>query len=209
MYNYAKIEVIVEENNLNESINNSITILSTIKYNKDIIINLMENDLLNYKDESLNLCYSISMTTRKPRPLEKDGVDYFFVDVDTFKDKIEKGELLEHAQFVGNFYGTPQFYVDQLLSEGKNVVLEIEVQGALQVMEKRPDALTIFIVPPSLDELERRIRGRSTEEDSIVLKRLEKAKNELETKDKYKHIIVNDTINEAVLKISEIIKENV
>ena len=162
-----------------------------------------------FKDESLNLCYSISMTTRKPRPLEKDGVDYFFVDVDTFKDKIEKGELLEHAQFVGNYYGTPQFYVDQLLSEGKNVVLEIEVQGALQVMEKRPDALTIFIVPPSLEELERRIRGRSTEEDAVVLKRLEKAKNELETKDKYKHIIVNDTINEAVLKISEIIKENV
>lgn len=161
-----------------------------------------------FKDETLNLNYSISMTTRKPRPMEKEGVDYFFVDVETFKDKIKQGELLEYAQFVGNYYGTPQFYVDQLLSEGKNVVLEIEIQGALQVMNKRPDALTIFIAPPSLEELERRIRGRSTEEDSVVLERLEKAKKELEIQDKYKYVVVNDTIKESVLQISKIIKEN-
>lgn len=107
-----------------------------------------------FKEESLNLAYSISMTTRYKRPGEKEGIDYFFVDVDTFKKKIEQGELLEYAQFVGNYYGTPKAYVDQLLDEGKNVVLEIEVQGALQVMKKVPDALTIFLVPPSMEELE-------------------------------------------------------
>ena len=107
-----------------------------------------------FKEESLNLAYSISMTTRYKRPGEREGIDYFFVDVDTFKKKIEQGELLEYAQFVGNYYGTPKAYVDQLLDEGKNVVLEIEVQGALQVMKKVPDALTIFLVPPSMEELE-------------------------------------------------------
>lgn len=113
-----------------------------------------------FKDDSLNLAYSISMTTRKPRPNERDGIDYFFVEEEEFKKKVSEGKLLEWAQFVGNYYGTPKDYVDQLLSEGKNVVLEIEVQGALQVMERCPDATTIFIVPPSMEELERRTRGR-------------------------------------------------
>ncbi len=161
-----------------------------------------------FKDESLNLCYSISMTTRQPRPNEVHGKDYFFVSVDEFKDKIEKGELLEHAQFVGNYYGTPQFYVDQLLEEGKNVVLEIEVQGALQVMNKRPDALTIFILPPSLEELERRIRGRSTEEDAVVRERLNKAIKELETKDRYQYNVVNETVSVTVEQIADIIKKH-
>ena len=116
-----------------------------------------------FKEKSLNLAYSISMTTRKPRPKEREGVDYFFVEEKDFQAGIEKGELLEYAQFVGNYYGTPKFYVEKLLNEGKNVVLEIEVQGALQVMEKCPKALTIFLVPPSFEELERRIRGRRTE----------------------------------------------
>ena len=124
-----------------------------------------------FKDESLNLSYSISMTTRKPRPAETEGVDYFFVDEKTFVDKIAQGGLLEWARFVGNYYGTPKDNVDRLLDEGKNVVLEIEVQGALQVMKKCPDALTIFLVPPSLEELERRIRGRRTESEDIVKER--------------------------------------
>ena len=106
-----------------------------------------------FKDDSLNLAYSISMTTRKPRPTERDGIDYFFVEEDEFKEKIENGELLEYAKFVGNYYGTPRFYVEKLLSEGKNVVLEIEVQGALQVIAKFPDSLTIFLVQPSFEEL--------------------------------------------------------
>ncbi len=161
-----------------------------------------------FKDESLNLAYSISMTTRLPRERERDGIDYFFVSQETFEENIEKDELLEHAAFVGNYYGTPKRYVEQLLDEGKNVVLEIEVQGALQVMEKRPDALTIFLVPPSFEELERRIRGRNTETEEVVRERLEKASRELKTKDKYKYVVVNDDVMLAKEKIAEIIKSN-
>lgn len=161
-----------------------------------------------FKDESLNLAYSISMTTRKPRPTEKEGVDYFFVSEAEFKDKIEKGELLEYAQFVGNYYGTPQFYVEKLLSEGKNVVLEIEVQGALQVMAKCPHVLTIFLVPPSMEELERRIRGRRTEEESIVQERLAKARKEIATQNEYKYVVENDDVVAAKKKIAQIIQDN-
>lgn len=161
-----------------------------------------------FKDDSLNLAYSISMTTRKPRPNERDGVDYFFVAEDKFKSKIDDGELLEWAQFVGNYYGTPKDYVDHLLNEGKNVVLEIEVQGALQVMEKCPEATTIFIVPPSMEELERRIRGRRTEVEEIVQQRLAKARKEIATKDEYKYVVENDDIVEAKNMIAKIIREH-
>lgn len=161
-----------------------------------------------FKDDSLNLAYSISMTTRKPRPVERDGIDYFFVEEDEFKRKIHEGKLLEWAQFVGNYYGTPKDYVDQLLDEGKNVVLEIEVQGALQVMEKCPEATTIFIVPPSMEELERRIRGRRTEDENIVQQRLAKARKEIATKDEYKYVVENDDILEAKDKIAKIIREH-
>ena len=161
-----------------------------------------------FKDETLNLAYSISMTTRKPRPNEKEGVDYFFVSEKEFEDKIEKGELLEYAKFVGNYYGTPRFYVDELLKEGKNVVLEIEVQGVLQVMAKCPDALTIFLVPPSFEELERRIRGRRTEAEEVVKERLDKARKEIATKDEYKYVVENDDVLLAKEKIAQIIKEN-
>ena len=142
-----------------------------------------------FKEESLNLAYSISMTTRYKRPGEKEGIDYFFVDVDTFKKKIEQGELLEYAQFVGNYYGTPKAYVDQLLDEGKNVVLEIEVQGALQVMNKR-------------------IRGRRTEAEDVIKERLDKARREIATKDQYKHVVVNDDVMRAKDDIVKIIEEN-
>ncbi|MEG0276117.1 MAG: guanylate kinase [Coprobacillus sp.] len=161
-----------------------------------------------FKDESLNLAYSISMTTRKPRPTEVDGTDYFFVEEEDFKEKIEQGELLEYAKFVGNYYGTPKFHVEQLLNEGKNVVLEIEVQGALQVMQKCPDALTIFLVPPSFEELERRIRGRRTEEETVVKERLDKARKEIATKEEYKYVVENDDVLAAKDKIAEIIREN-
>ena len=162
-----------------------------------------------FKEESLNLAYSISMTTRYKRPGEREGIDYFFVDVDTFKKKIEQGELLEYAQFVGNYYGTPKAYVDQLLDEGKNVVLEIEVQGALQVMKKVPDALTIFLVPPSMEELERRIRGRRTEDESVMRERLSKAEREIKTKDSYKHVVVNNTVEQAAKEIAQIIRDHI
>lgn len=161
-----------------------------------------------FEDESLNLAYSISMTTRLPRVGERDGVDYFFVSNEEFQKKIDEDGFLEYAQFVGNCYGTPKDYVDQLLNEGKNVVLEIEVQGALQVMKKCPHALTIFLVPPSMEELEKRIRGRRTEEEEIVRQRLDKAKREIATQNEYKYVVCNDNVEEAKNKIAEIIKIN-
>ena len=132
------------------------------------------------KNDDLKLSYSISMTTRKPRNGEVDGVNYFFVDRDTFLKAIDDGELLEHAEFVGNMYGTPVSYVEKLRNEGRNVLLEIEVQGAMQVKKKCPDALSIFIIPPSMEELASRIRGRNSEPEEIVQQRLDKAKKEME-----------------------------
>ncbi len=161
-----------------------------------------------FKDESLNLAYSISMTTRKPRPGEQEGIDYFFVDEAKFEEKIKAGKLLEWAKFVGNYYGTPKDYVEQLLDQGKNVVLEIEVQGALQVMEKCPDATTIFLVPPSFEELERRIRGRRTEPEDVVQERLAKARKELATQNEYKYVVENDDVILAKDKIADIIKNH-
>ncbi len=161
-----------------------------------------------FQDESLNLAYSISMTTRLPRVGEQDGVQYFFVTKEQFEQKIAEDGFLEYATFVGNYYGTPKDYVEKLLNDGKNVVLEIEVQGALQVMAKCPEALTIFLVPPSMEELEKRIRGRRSEEEDIVRQRLDKAKKEIATKDEYKYVVCNDDIQVAKDKIAKIIKEN-
>lgn len=161
-----------------------------------------------FEEKDLNLVYSISMTTRSPRPGEEEGVHYFFVDEATFKNKINEEGFLEYAQFVGNYYGTPKDNVEMHLNKGENVVLEIEVQGALQVMEKRPDALTIFLVPPSMEELERRIRGRRTEKESVVRERLDKARKEIETKDEYKYVVCNDDVMRAKNEIAKIIREN-
>lgn len=159
-----------------------------------------------FKDEDLNLSYSISMTTRNKRPNENDKIDYYFVDKETFKKAIANDGLLEWAEFVGNYYGTPKDEVERLRNEGKNVVLEVEVQGALQVMEKVKDALSIFIVPPSLEVLETRIRNRRTEEEEVVQKRLNKAKSEINLSDKYDHVVVNDDVYRCSHEISQIIK---
>ena len=162
-----------------------------------------------FKMDDLNLAYSISMTTRKPRPGEVNGVDYYFVDQATFNQKIQEDGFLEYAQFVSNSYGTPKDKVEEMLEEGKNVVLEIEVQGALQVMEKVPEALTFFLVPPSMEELERRIRGRKTEAESVMQERLAKAEREIKTKDSYKHVVVNNTVEQAANEIADIIRHNI
>lgn len=161
-----------------------------------------------FEDESLNLAYSISMTTRAPRLGEVEGVHYFFVTVEEFEAKIKEDGFLEHASFVNNYYGTPKDYVEKLLDEGKNVMLEIEVQGALQVMKKCPEALTIFLVPPTMEELEKRIRGRRTEDEDVVLERLNKAKAEIATKDEYKYVVCNDDVTRAKDEIAQIIREN-
>ena len=158
------------------------------------------------KNEDLKLSYSISMTTRSPRSGEQDGVNYFFVSKDEFNKSIAEGDLLEHAEFVGNMYGTPKAYVEKLRNEGRNVLLEIEVQGAMQVKEKCPDALSIFIIPPSMDELAKRIRGRASEPEEIVQQRLEKAKKEMELIPQYKYVVCNDDPILASDIISAIIK---
>ena len=160
------------------------------------------------KDERLNLAYSTSMTTRKPRAGEVDGKDYFFSTREDFEKAIQEGGLLEWAEFVGNYYGTPLKEVNRLRDEGKNVLLEIEVQGAIQVQEKCPDAVSIFIIPPSMEELERRIRGRRTESEDIVKERLDKARKEIQTKDEYKYVVENDDVHLAKDKIAKIIKEH-
>lgn len=159
-------------------------------------------------DESLKLAYSISMTTRSPRVGEKDGVDYIFTTKEAFEDAIKNGELLEWAEFVGNYYGTPMEEVEKLRNEGKNVLLEIEVQGATQVREKCPDALTIFIIPPNMEELEKRIRGRRSEPEEIVQQRLAKASKEMKMMDNYKYIVCNDDPKLAADLISSIIKRH-
>mgnify|MGYP003378420280 FL=1 len=159
-------------------------------------------------DPELNLAYSVSMTTRKMRPGEVEGVNYNFVDRSAFDQAIREGELLEYAEFVGNYYGTPLKNVEKLRAEGKNVLLEIEVQGCQQVMEKCPDALTIFIIPPSMEELEKRIRGRGTEPEEIVQQRLSKASREMELVDQYKFIVCNEDPKLAASIISLIIKRH-
>ncbi len=160
------------------------------------------------KDESLKLAFSISMTTRAKREGEVDGVNYFYVTRDEFEQAVRDGKMLEYAEFVGNYYGTPLEYVEKLRNEGTNVILEIEVQGCLQVQEKEPDALTIFIVPPSMEELENRIRGRKTEAEEIIQQRLAKAESEMEMLNKYKYVVCNDDVELAADIISVIIRRH-
>jgi len=153
-----------------------------------------------------NFTYSVSMTTRKPRIGEVNGVDYFFVSREEFESNIRDGKLLEYAEFVGEFYGTPLFFIEQKLSEGKEVIIEIEVQGALQVREKMPDAVFIFIVPPSKKALEERLKNRGTEDDKIIQQRLAKAEREYNLAYKYDYIVVNDDVNNAADRIYAIIR---
>ncbi|MBR3266421.1 MAG: guanylate kinase [Erysipelotrichaceae bacterium] len=160
------------------------------------------------KMEDLNLAYSVSMTTRDPRPGEVDGVNYFFVSKKRFLEAVKNGELLEHARFVDNDYGTPKAYVDEQRQLGKNVVLEIEIKGARQIMEKCPDSLSIYIVPPSIEELERRLRERQSEDDQTIMKRVSKARQELkelQESDIYEHIVCNDDLDKAIAEVREII----
>lgn len=160
------------------------------------------------KMEDLNLAYSVSMTTRDPRPGEVEGVNYFFVTKKRFLEAVKNGELLEHARFVDNDYGTPKAYVDEKRQEGKNVVLEIEIKGAKQIMEKCPEALSIYIVPPSIEELERRLKERKSEDEQTIMKRISKARQELkelQETDIYEHIVCNDDLDKAIAEVREII----
>ncbi len=152
-----------------------------------------------------DLCFSTSVTTRKPRPGEVDGREYFFVDLDRFAEMIANDELLEHAVYVANSYGTPRKYVEDKLNSGMNVLLDIEVQGARQVAEKMPDAVKIFIIPPSLQELERRLVGRGTDTARAIEARLIRARQEYQEADFYDYIIINDDAERAAKELEAII----
>ncbi len=137
------------------------------------------------------IAYSVSATTRGPREGEVNGKDYFFISRQEFERRVKNNEFLEHAEFAGNCYGTPRAYVEKLLDSGMNVVLEIDVQGALQVMKSMPECVSVFILPPSFEELEHRLRGRGTETEEKVRERLETAKRELPYAPQYDYQIVN------------------
>ncbi len=157
-------------------------------------------------EELDNIEYSISCTTRERRPNEIDGVNYFFKSREEFETMIQAGELLEWAEFVGNYYGTPKAFVNEVLAQGKDVFLEIEVQGALQVMNSFPEALSIFLIPPSIEELEARLRKRGTETEAVLQQRLNKAREEMTYISKFKYVIVNDVLERAVTELKAIIR---
>ncbi|MBQ9456968.1 MAG: guanylate kinase [Bacilli bacterium] len=157
------------------------------------------------QDPSVRFYYSISMTTRSPRAGEVDGKDYYFVSREEFEKNIRNGNLLEYAEFVGNYYGSPKDKIESHRNAGEDVLLEIEVQGTQKVVAQCPDAITIFLIPPSMEKLEARIRGRSTETEEIIQRRLAKAQSELALKDKYKYVVVNDTVEQAAKDIIAII----
>ena len=152
-----------------------------------------------------DLRLSISATTRRARPVEVEGRHYYFVDPDTFDKLIDSGGLLEWAEIFGNRYGTPREPVERALEEGRSVITEVDVQGARQIRAARPDAFLLFIKPPSLEELERRLRSRGTETDEQVRRRLEKASEELAAEPEFDASVVNDELEDAAAKVIDII----
>lgn len=161
--------------------------------------------LKGFLDKNPNFMLSISCTTRKPRQGEVDGVNYFFISKDDFKNCIENDKFLEWAEFAGNFYGTKKKYINQCLQEGKDIILEIDTQGALQVKKQMPEAVLIFICPPSYETLESRLRGRHTEDEETIQKRLEQVKVELERAEKFDYKILNDNLEDAINELSRVI----
>ncbi len=149
---------------------------------------------------------SISLTTRSPRPGEVDGIDYFYVSKEQFEKMVQDGAVLEHAEYCENYYGTPRSNVENWRAEGYHVVLEIEPQGAFQIKKNCPDATMIFILPPSLEELERRLSGRGTEDAATVAKRLAAAVEEIRQSPGYDYIVVNDVLDTAVEEVRAIIR---
>ncbi|MGX7077991.1 guanylate kinase [Globicatella sanguinis] len=159
-----------------------------------------------FKDNKFNYVYSVSATTRQSRPGEVDGVDYYFVSKEQFKQYIEEDALLEYAEYVGNYYGTPIQKIEENLAAGNDVFLEIEVQGALKVRERMPEGIFIFLAPPSLDELKSRITGRGTDREDVILERMQMAKEEIDMMQHYDYVVVNDTVEHAVDKVNAIIQ---
>lgn len=152
-----------------------------------------------------NYALSVSVTTRKPRPGEEDGREYFFRTKEEFEKLIREDALIEYARYVENYYGTPRSYVEEKLSEGKDVILEIEIQGAMKVKEKIPEALLVFITPPSVEELKNRLEGRGTETAAVIASRMNRAGEEAEGMDAYDYLVVNDDLDECVERMHQII----
>ena len=150
--------------------------------------------------------YSVSMTTRAQRPGEVDGKDYFFRSREEFEELIRNGQMLEYAEYVGNYYGTPLTYVNETLDKGIDVFLEIEVQGALQVKKKVPDAVFIFLTPPDLNELEERLVGRGTDSEEVIAQRIERAREEIALMSEYDYAIVNDEVPLAAERVKRVIE---
>ncbi len=163
---------------------------------------LMRRLLNDYED----YCFSVSMTTRAPREGEVNGKDYFFVTKQAFEKTISENGLVEYAKYCDNYYGTPKAYVDEQLKKGKNVILDIEVQGALQIKEKFPDALMVFITPPSIDVLIKRLRARGTETEEAIKKRINQAKEEALCMDEYEYLVINDDLDTAIKQLDSIVK---
>lgn len=157
------------------------------------------------RERMADIVYSVSATTRPPRAGEVDGVNYFFKSKEEFKQMIEEDQLLEWAEYVGNYYGTPRRFVEETLGSGRDVILEIEVQGALQVKQKFPQGIFLFLAPPDLTELQNRIVGRGTETEETIRNRMAMAKAEIELMDNYDYVVVNDVIDTACEKINAII----
>lgn len=159
-------------------------------------------------DKALNLVNSVSWTTRAPRPGEIEGVSYHFVTPEEFQKNLDEDGFVEYyAPFADNSYGTPKKPLEDWLAQGKNVLLEIDVNGALQVMEAYPEAQSIFLAPPSMEELEARLVGRKTEDEKTIAKRLETAKKEMASMSHYRHVVINDDPKLAAAKVSEIIAQ--
>lgn len=153
-----------------------------------------------------NYALSVSATTRAPRPGEEDGISYFFVTKDRFEQMISEDALLEYASYVGNYYGTPKSYVEEQLESGRDVILEIEIQGALKIKEKFSDALLLFVVPPSAAVLEERLTGRGTETPEVIAKRLSRAAEEAEGIEKYDYIVINDDLETCTEELHGMIR---
>ena len=148
---------------------------------------------------------SVSVTTREPREGEIDGVHYHFFTVDKFRKLIDENGFLEYAQYCENYYGTPRSYVEEMLSKGKNVILEIEIQGAMKIKEKIPDTVLIFVTPPTIQELKDRLVGRGTETQEVIESRLKRASEEAEGIESYDYLLVNDVVEDCVDELHEII----
>lgn len=152
-----------------------------------------------------NYALSVSMTTRQPRPGESEGKEYFFVSREEFEKQIRENGLVEYASYCGNYYGTPKEYVEKQLNKGKDVILEIEIQGALKVKEQFPTALLLFVMPPSAQELKKRLEGRGTETEEVIMKRLGRAVEEAEGIENYDYIVINDKLEECVKEMHGLI----